>query len=361
MSEKTCILDLDYQELSALLKSQGFPAYRTKQVWSGLYQSLWASPDEFTNLPKKLTRFLDDNLSFECLQPVNRLISKDKQTQKILFSGNNGAAVETVLMQYKKRRTVCISTQSGCAIGCKFCATGQMGFNRNLSSGEIITQVLYYARIQKEHQKMLTNIVIMGMGEPFLNYQATLNAVDRLNQPNGFNFGARRFTISTVGIIPGIEKFTSENRQVNLAISLHAADDALRSSLIPINRKYPIEPLIQTCKSYIDHTKRRLTFEWALIEGINDTTAQAVQLVRLIKKLRLVHVNLIPLNPTTKFREKGSPRERANAFAAILEENKIPVTIRMRRGIEISAGCGQLASKQNPASPSFHFKGNTND
>ena len=361
MLNKTSIFDLNFQQLTNSLVNQGFPPYRAKQIWHGLYKSLWESPKEFTNLPHSLIDYLENTYSFTPLHPIRTLISQDKQTQKVLFQNNKNAPVETVLMLYKKRRTLCISSQSGCPIGCKFCATGQMGFFHNLSPGEIIGQVLYFARLLKQNHDHLTNIVVMGMGEPFLNYESTMAAIDRLNQESGFNFGARRFTISTVGIIPGIEKFTAEKRQSNLAISLHAADDTLRNTLIPINKKYPLKSLIKACKEYITHTHRRITFEWALIEGINDSIDQAEKLSVLLKGLGLVHVNLIPLNPTSGYPQKGSRREIVSKFAEILKENHIPTTIRMRRGIDIKAGCGQLALEQTQAHKKFLLRGNAHD
>lgn len=231
-------------------------------------------------------------------------------------------------------------------MGCVFCATGQMGFRRNLSSGEIIEQVLFFARSLAQEKKSVTNIVIMGMGEPFHNYDSVLSAIDRLNDPEGFNLGARRFTISTVGIIPGIERFTQEKRQVNLAISLHAANDKLRSSLLPVNKKYPLSDLLAAGRNYVEQTHRRLTFEWALIQDVNDSPQDAEELADLVSGL-LCHVNIIPLNPTKKYSGKTTTHERALTFQAVLQARGIPCTIRLRRGIEINAGCGQLASSAN--------------
>ena len=228
-------------------------------------------------------------------------------------------------------------------MGCVFCATGQMGFRRNLTSGEIIEQVLVYARQLKENGDKVSNVVLMGMGEPFHNYDATLNAIDRLNHPEGFNLGARRFTISAVGLVPQIRRFTQEQRQVNLAVSLHAADDELRSSMLPINRKYPLSELMEACREYVQHTHRRITFEWALIRDVNDSPEQAHHLATLAGGI-LCHVNLIPLNPTRRYSGQGTTRERASAFKAALESHGIPCTIRLRRGIDIQAGCGQLAA-----------------
>ena len=247
-------------------------------------------------------------------------------------------------MRYSRRRTLCISTQAGCAMGCVFCATGQMGFRRHLSSGEIVEQVLYYARLLAEQGERVTNVVVMGMGEPFHNYQATLEAIDRLNHPQGFNLGERRFTISTVGLVPAVRRFTAEKRQINLAVSLHAADDELRSKLLPINRKYPLEEVFSACREYVELTHRRLTFEWALIQNVNDTHEQARLLTSRLGGL-LCHVNIIPLNPTEKYSGTATTLQRARAFQAELERHHIPCTIRLRRGIDIQAGCGQLAGK----------------
>lgn len=240
------------------------------------------------------------------------------------------------------RRTLCISTQAGCAMGCVFCATGQMGFKRHLSSGEIIAQVMYYARMLKQENQAVTNIVLMGMGEPFHNYDNTMKAIDRLNDPEGYNFGARRFTISTVGLVPMIRRFADEKRQVNLAISLHAADDQSRVAMLPINKKYRIDDVLEACRYYIARTGRRVTFEWALIHGVNDTPEVARQLASKLKGM-LCHVNAIPLNPTAGYQGQATDRERAALFKKTLEQAGIPCTIRMKRGIDIQAGCGQLA------------------
>jgi 23S rRNA (adenine2503-C2)-methyltransferase len=227
-------------------------------------------------------------------------------------------------------------------MGCVFCATGQMGFKRHLSSGEIVAQVMYYARLLKEENLSVTNIVFMGMGEPFHNYENTIAAVDRLNDSEGYNFGARRMTISTVGLVPQIKRFADEKRQVNLAISLHAADDGERVKMLPVNKRYKIDEVIEACRYYVDRTHRRVTFEWALINGVNDSPEIARKLAARLKGL-LCHVNAIPLNPTTGYSGQATSRERAAAFKVSLEQAGIPCTIRMRRGVDIAAGCGQLA------------------
>jgi 23S rRNA (adenine2503-C2)-methyltransferase len=338
------IYDLDLPELKALLKDWGQPRYRAQQIWQGLYQSLWAAPDEFTNLPKGLRKKLGEHLSFSHLKPVTSLNSTDGETQKTLFHLPDGRPIETVRMRYKRRRTLCISTQSGCAMGCVFCATGQMGYLRHLSSGEIVEQVLYFARRLAERGDQVSNIVIMGMGEPFHNYDATLAAINRLNHPEGMKLGARRFTISTVGLVPAIERFAREKSQFNLAISLHAADDELRSSMLPINKRYPIADLMSAVRNYTMLTHRRVTFEWALIHEVNDTPEQAHKLAALLKGM-LAHVNVIPLNPTEGFEGKATTPERARNFQTILENKGITCSIRVRRGIDIQAGCGQLARR----------------
>ncbi len=340
--DPTNIYDLSLSDLTALFESWGEPAYRARQAWQGLYNQYWNEGSQFSAFPLALRARLSEDLLFGGLTPSTILRSSDGQTVKTLFTLPDGKAIEAVLMRYEKRRTLCISTQAGCAMGCVFCATGQMGFRRHLSSGEIIAQVMYYARQLNETGESVTNVVLMGMGEPFHNYDNTMAAIDRLNDPSGYNFGARRFTISTVGLVPAIRRFAAEKRQVNLAISLHAADDDLRASMLPVAKKYPLDELLQACWEYVEDTGRRITFEWALVNGINDTPEQAHLLVTRIKGM-LCHVNAIPLNPTQGFSGQATTRERAEAFKEILERAGISCTIRLRRGIDIQAGCGQLA------------------
>ena len=356
MIDLPLIYDLELSDLKNLLTDQGEPSYRADQIWGGLYKHFWNRPEEFTTLPKTLREQLGGRLRFEALKPVSYLDSSDAQTRKTLFQLPDNRVIEAVLMKYgdpasfpspsergeKQRRTLCISSQAGCAMGCVFCATGQMGFKRNLSSGEIVAQVLYYARTLHEIGERVTNVVLMGMGEPFHNYENTLAAIDRLNDPEGYNFGARRFTISTVGLVPMIRRFADEKRQVNLAISLHAADDEERSAIMPANRKYPLSELLEACHYYVAQTGRRVTFEWALIAGVNDTEEVARKLAARLKGL-LCHVNAIPLNPTAGYEGRATDRQSAARFKATLEGAGIPCTIRMRRGIDIQAGCGQLA------------------
>jgi 23S rRNA (adenine2503-C2)-methyltransferase len=340
MSDRVSLLDLSRKELADVLQSWGEPPYRADQIWRAVYARAAAGSEALTELPRALRRRLDEAFGFRGLEVRAEARSLDGHTTKVLL-GRPGEtrAFEAVRMAYTRRTTLCISTQAGCAMGCSFCATGQMGFGRNLTAGEIVEQVLHFAA-----HSQVTNIVFMGMGEPFHNYEATLEAVDRLNDPQGMGFGARRMTISTVGLVPQIERFTEENRQVNLAVSLHAATDSLRNQLLPVNRKYPLDVLLAACRSYVEHTRRRISFEWALIQGINDGLDQAAALADRLHGL-MCHVNLIPLNPTHGYSGLASPRARAAAFQAHLQTRGIACTLRVRRGLDIEAGCGQLAAR----------------
>jgi 23S rRNA (adenine2503-C2)-methyltransferase len=349
----TSLYDLTFEDLQAQLADWGEPAFRVRQLWEWLYGRLADTYEAMSNVPQTLRERLAAAYSIGRLSPRIDLLSSDGWTRKILFALPDGAQIETVLMEYDTRETVCVSTQAGCGMGCTFCATGQGGLQRNLSAGEIVEQVLFFERELRRlpatrsrpsaasSGHRLTNLVLMGMGEPFANYTALMTALHRLSDPTGFNFGARRITVSTVGLAPMIERFAAERTQVNLAISLHAATDELRSSMLPINQRYPLGVLMAACRRYIELTRRRLSFEWALIEGVNDTPDQARRLARLLTGL-LCHVNLIPLNPTAGFAGSASSRERIAAFRAVLDQYHIPNTLRIRRGIDIHAGCGQL-------------------
>ena len=349
MTDQPLIDDFDISELKSFIAELGQPSYRADQVWQGLYKHYWNTPDEFTNLPTTLREQLNQTLLFETLKPIQYLDSSDRQTRKTLFQLHDNRVIEAVLMKYdpsthkgQGRRTLCISSQAGCAMGCVFCATGQMGFKRHLTSGEIVAQVMHYARLLRQQGESVTNIVLMGMGEPFHNYDNTMAAIDRLNDPEGYAFGARRFTISTVGLVAKIRQFADEKRQVNLAISLHAAEDEERAKIMPVNKRNNISKLLEACRYYVDQTGRRITFEWALISGVNDTEEVARKLASRLKGL-MCHVNAIPLNPTTGYDGRGTDRQRAAKFKGTLEQAGIPCTIRMRRGIDIQAGCAQLA------------------
>jgi 23S rRNA (adenine2503-C2)-methyltransferase len=341
--EKPFLMDFDYSQLESALQSVGEPKFRAQQIWEGIFHSQVLEVDSITAIPVSLRNKLNEKYIYLSLTPISEYHSKDQSTEKILFETFDKKKIETVLMKYNTRNTLCISTQSGCAMGCVFCATGQMGFYKNLSSSEIVEQVLFFSRRLKKIDEKVTNIVFMGMGEPFHNYESTMKAIDILGNPKGMNIGARRMTISTVGVVPQIIRFADENRQVNLAVSLHTIDNSIRNNMMPINKKYPVEKLLKACAYYIEKTNRRISFEWALIEGENDSTEIARKLAKRLRPL-LCHVNLIQLNPTEKYSGTGSSNTSAQEFKVILENAGIPCTIRLRRGIDIHAGCGQLAT-----------------
>ncbi len=345
-SRKTALLDLSAAELKELVSSWGEPTYRAGQIETWLYKRHVTDLSSMSNLPKNLGQRLAD----ECLlDPLKLLVSVDStsgHTRKALFALPDGREVEAVLMRYKKRQTLCISTQVGCAMACPFCATGQMGFMRNLTAGEIVAQVLYYARQLDAEAKRVTNIVFMGMGEPLANYAATWRAIRRLNDATGFNLGARRMTLSTIGLVPAIRRMSKEPEQIGLAVSLHAPTDELRDKIVPLNQRYPLAMLINTIRDYINVTNRRVTFEYALMDNLNDSDVQADQFAALVQGL-LCHINLIPLNPTPNSPWSGSPDERVYAFRDRLQAAGISTTVRLRRGIDIAAGCGQLHNTHN--------------
>jgi 23S rRNA (adenine2503-C2)-methyltransferase len=341
--------DLDRDALAALL--DGEPRYRVEQVWDGLHRQL-AEPAELTTLPKALRARLDDELP-AALTPVAESTNRTGDTVKWLFALDGGARVETVLMHYRDRTTVCVSSQAGCAMGCGFCATGQAGFQRQMTTGEIVEQVVLAARRARADGRRLGNVVFMGMGEPMANYDRVWPAVERLHDDLGLS--ARHVTISTVGLVPGIRRLAGERLPVNLAVSLHAANDALRDELVPINRRYPLSVLMGACADYLRAKGRRLSFEWALIDGTNDRLSDARELAELARTLPLpAHVNLIPLNPTPGYPTRGTPREDVIGFRERLRHLGVNATIRRNRGTDIDAACGQLAARvelrQRPAS-----------
>lgn len=342
--DRPLIHDLALGELQAWAAAQGEPAYRARQIWDWLYVKLAKAPVQLTNLPSGLRQKLADSFRFgPAGQPASQS-SADGHTEKALLDLDGRTQVEAVLMRYRTRRTACISTQAGCGMGCVFCATGQMGLLRNLTAGEIVLQVLEFERRLRGRGERLSNIVVMGMGEPFHNYAATMQALDRLSDPDGMGFSPRRVTISTVGLVPMIQRYTEEGRRANLAVSLHAATDELRDALVPINRRYPLQELFTACREYVRRSGRRLSFEWALIQDVNDSPEQARALLPWLRGLTC-HVNLIPLNPTAGYPGGGSSAKRARAFQRIVQSAGISCTVRLRRGIDIQAGCGQLATE----------------
>ena len=325
--------DLDRQKLAELLEGQ--PGYRLDQVWQGLYTDL-VDPDQITTLPAGLRRELAEVLPAG-LSLDTRSVGDDGQTIKWLWKLAGGALIETVLMHYEDRSTVCVSTQVGCAMACGFCATGQMGFDRHLSTGEIVEQVVR-AQLDAGDQRV-SNVVFMGMGEPLANYDRTWAAVERIHGDLGLS--ARHLTISTVGLVPGIRRLAGESLPVNLAVSLHAANDELRDELVPINRRWPLAELAEACSAHISKTGRRLSFEWALIHDTNDRPIDAEQLAAYARPLG-AHINLIPLNPTPGWPTRGSSPDRVRDFADELRYLGANVTVRRTRGTEIDAACGQL-------------------
>ena len=350
-ASKRNLYDISQNEIGALLTEWGQPAYRARQVVEWLYKHKATSFDEMTSLPKGLRDKLAAETRIGVLEQVDEQRSNDGQTIKRLFKLPDDQLIESVLMDYDDgRHTACISTQAGCAMGCVFCATGQMGFARNLTSGEIVEQALYFARELEKQGSRLSNIVLMGMGEPLHNYDNTLRAIRALNDPDGLGIGQRHITLSTVGLVPAMRRYAEEDIQAGLAVSLHAATDEERSRLLPVNRRYPIADVLDAVKYYVEKTGRRVTFEWALIRGENDTVEQARRLGQLLKGI-LCHVNMIPLNPTGGYDGAPSDPERVAAFQAELERWGVSSTVRVRRGIDIQAGCGQLKAAVTAKSP----------
>lgn len=339
------LYDLTFEQLSELLQSWGEKPYRAHQIWEWLYTHKVSDPDQMSNLPKALRERLSAETQVGVLKQVAEKHSSDGHTVKLLFQLHDGQLIESVLMGYDDdRQTACISTQAGCAMGCIFCATGQMGFVRNLTAGEIVEQALWFARHLQARGERLSNVVLMGMGEPLHNYEAVLEAIQRLTTPEGLGIGQRHITVSTVGLVPAIRRFADEGLQVKLAVSLHAATDEERSALLPINKKWNLAQLMDACRYYIEKSGRRITFEWALIVGETDTAEQAHALGRLIGGMKC-HVNAIPLNPTAGYAGKPSDPQRVKAWQDILASYGVTSTIRVRRGIDIQAGCGQLKAE----------------
>ena len=336
------LYDLDRDALGERLADE--PRYRVDQVWDGLYKQL-GTPEELTNLPKALRARLAGDEGFQpALTPVAASTDHDGSTVKWLFALPDGVRIETVLMHYHDRSTVCVSTQAGCAMACGFCATGQAGFDRHLSTGEIVEQIVQAARQARTDGRRLGNVVFMGMGEPLANLPNVWPAVERAHDALGLS--ARHLTLSTVGVVPGIRKVTDQALPVNLAVSLHAANDQLRDELVPINRRYPLTTLMSACGDYLRAKGRRLSFEWALIDSTNDRRRDAAELADLARSLPLAaHVNLIPLNPTPGYPTRGTPPEGVRRFRQWLVDAGVNATVRRNRGTDIDAACGQLAAR----------------
>jgi 23S rRNA (adenine2503-C2)-methyltransferase len=332
--------DLTRDQLGELLDGQ--PRYRVDQVWDGLYSQL-ADPVDMTTLPKQLrARLAEAPQMRSSLRSVIESVGDQGNTVKWAFELEGGHRVETVLMHYPDRSTVCISTQAGCAMACGFCATGQGGFFRHLSTGEIVEQVVRARQRAESTGRRLSNVVFMGMGEPLANYGPVWAATERIHEH--LNLSARHLTISTVGVVPGIKRLTAEALPVNLAVSLHAANDQLRNELVPLNRTYPLDVLHDACERYVSATRRRLSFEWAMIHEVNDRYSDAVELADYARSLG-AHVNLIPLNPTPGWPTVGSQLAHVHQFRDELERRRVTATVRHNRGTSIDAACGQLAAR----------------
>ncbi len=323
------------EELTALLS--GEPSYRVEQLWHGLWSDALAIAD-VTTLPKAMRAALAEQFP-ALLRVVNDVESDHGATRKWVFALEDGETIETVLMHYDDRVTVCVSSQAGCAMGCTFCATGQAGYSGQLSIGHVVEQVMFATRAAAPAR--LSNVVFMGMGEPLANYATTVGAVRRLNEYRGLS--ARHLTVSTVGVAPAIERLAKEGLPLTLAVSLHAANDETRNELVPLNRRYPLERLHGACRTWIERTGRRISFEWALIDGVNDTDSAVSELAGYALSLG-AHVNLIPLNPTPGYLVRGSSAQRVREFRDGLSARGVNVTVRNTRGRSIAAACGQLAT-----------------
>ncbi|MEO7599827.1 MAG: 23S rRNA (adenine(2503)-C(2))-methyltransferase RlmN [Opitutus sp.] len=352
LTPRTNVYDLTRAQLSAWLSERELNPIHAARIWSYLYLELMTSFEAMADIPVRVRANLLSQMQVGTLQTVAETDSSDGFTRKYLLELSDRERIESVLMRYTSRVTACISSQVGCAMGCVFCATGQMGYTRHLTAGEIVAQAVHVARALRQpltaagtalSSERLRNIVLMGMGEPLHNYEAVMQAVDILRDSNGLALAAERITVSTVGVIPGILRLAQEKRPVHLAVSLHAANQAERSQLVPAAKKWPLDELMAACRIYSETTGRRIFYEWTLIEGKNDTADHARSVGELLRGLP-AQVNLIPLNPTAGYDGVATRSDAARRFQAILKnEYALPSTVRQRRGIDIAAGCGQLA------------------
>ena len=338
------IFGMTAEEITAVLKEWGVPAYRARQIMEWLYQRDAHSFEEMTNLPKALRECLREGFFLFRAELRTRLDSEDGSTTKFLLAFADDVAVETVLMRHSYGNSVCVSTQAGCNMGCAFCASTLHGLTRNLTRGEILAQVIFIQELLKSSGQKVDTIVIMGAGEPLMNYENVLGFMRLLHAPECLNMGYRNMTISTSGIVPQIYALAEEKLPVTLSISLHAPEQALRSELMPINEKYPLQEVVTAAKAYVDKTKRRVTYEYILIAGMNDTEECAAKLVSLLKG-QLANVNLIPINPVAERNWQRPSPQRIHAFEAYLTKHHIAVTIRREMGRDIQAACGQLRNQ----------------
>ena len=338
MAEWIDIRSMNMEELTDALVEVGEKKYRAKQIYGWVHQKLVRSPEEMKNVPKScLDKLLKDH-PFYGVNEVERHVSKIDGTMKFLFSLHDGNIVESVLMKYKHGNSVCISSQAGCRMGCRFCASTLLGLSRNLYPSEMLDQI--YA-IQKATGERVSHIVVMGTGEPFDNFEALCRMIEMISAPEGLNIGHRNITVSTCGIVPKIYEFADRNPQITLAISLHAPNDEMRRNLMPIANRYSMEELMKAARYYVDQTRRRITFEYSLVKGVNDRKEDAAQLTELVRGLNC-HINLIPVNPIKERDFVQSDQNNVTAFKHMLERQHIQVTVRREMGRDISAACGQL-------------------
>jgi len=341
--------DLAFDEMQALLVADGLRPAHGATLWNALQYRAEKDLAARTDFVPPLQRWLAQGLhELDVPEIASHIPSADGLTRKYLLRLRDGQEIETVIMGYTGRYTACISTQAGCAMGCVFCATGQMGFVRHLRPGEIVAQVHHARRVLKVQGERLRNLVLMGMGEPLQNYDNVMKALGIISDTRGANIGPSKISISTVGVVPGILRMAGENSPYNLAVSLHGSTEAERAALIPANQRWPLSELIAACRSYAEKTGRRIFFAWTLIAGVNDTSDHARRLATLLHGLD-AHVNLIPLNETAGYEGRESGETAADVFQAIIQEAGIPCTIRQRRGIDVAAGCGQLKAERRKA------------
>ncbi len=340
----TGFYDLTVEELGDKLNELGAPAFRAKQLYNWGYEHFAAGYGDMKNIPASLQTTLAESLPFATMTLVDQKVTDNGDTYKLLYETFDGQVVETVLMLYPERATVCVSCQVGCAVGCAFCATGLGGLTRSLSAGEIVQQTVDAARLSRKVGRTLTNLVMMGMGEPLQNYAETMKFINIIHDPRGMNFGARRITVSTSGIVPRIDALAEEPLQLNLAVSLHAPNNELRGRLVPINARWPVQDLLAACDRYIAKTGRRISFEYALMNGINNSDEIADELGRLLRG-RLCHVNVIPFNPVEVLDFERPTVQMIDRFAEIVSSHGVPTTVRYSRGVEIDAACGQLRAR----------------
>ncbi len=347
MTEKKEIRSLLYEELAAELGEMGLPAYRTGQVWQWVHEKQAASFAEMSNLSLALRGQLEERFDLAPIEPVKKLISAVDGTRKYLFRLRDGNMIESVLMRYRYGNSVCVSSQAGCRMGCRFCASALGGLARSLTPGEMLDQVY---RIQKDSGERVSHVVVMGSGEPLDNYGNLLRFLKILTDGRGIRIGQRNVTVSTCGLVPEMKRLAEEKLQITLALSLHAADDATRRSLMPVAARYPLAEVMDACRLYFEKTGRRMTFEYSLVRGVNDSPADADRLARLLRDMR-GHVNLIPVNPVRERNFARPDRGAVEAFKNRLEKNGINVTIRRETGRDINGACGQLRRSAEAVPP----------